>query len=639
MIRKFMLVGSFPFLLLMILIVSITTYAATPQLVIDPSQRFQTIDGFGASIAFLSNEVFVMKEPYRSEVLDLLFKDLGTTILRLRTNVDTEFTNDNDDPFVTNWENLNFKKDAAQVWTAKQALARGVKTIVSSTWSAPPWMKTNNMLHDGGHVRPECIEEFAEWVTAYVKGYNEIHGIPIDVFSLTNEPDLATAYDSMLVTPDEYVQISQAIRRRFEKEKINTRLTGPETMGSLHTITEYVPTLLAEPRSVDILGTHLYAENDLPGLARTAEKYQIPVWVTEWSKLKKNEEKGIDESLTLATMINDALAIGNVNAFLYWGYWWNETTPEGLIIASGFDSWYETTKRYYMFKQFSKFIRPGAVRIAAQSDLSNLKVSAYQNGDNLTVVIINKSNSAKKLELAFPGEGNLSIYETSADKDCEKIGAIKILSKSSNTLNVPANSIITLDGPWKHDSSVKYTINKLNTDESSLNGKSSFTQRLTVADFEQNDSQLGSYNGPNSQVSVSLTNETVYEGSQAVKVEFLSKDWIGATLSLSPSVADWSKMTHISFWMYGNSSGNPFNFVLEDNNLEQFQFSSPARIDWTGWKQLLFPLSDFKSRTDWQASNAKVDGTLDSPIKGIHFFTSNSGQGTVYFDKIEVLAP
>lgn len=621
------------FLLGMLVFSGLIAYGAETNLWINPEIKHQTIDGFGASIAFLTSEVFIMKEPYRTEVLDLLFKDLGTTIIRFKTDVNTEFTNDNDDPFVTDWSKMNFKRDAAQVFVTKQALARGITTVISSTWSAPPWMKTNGMLQDGGYVKPECYEEFAEWATAVVKGYEKFHGIPIHVFSLTNEPDLATTYDSMLVTPEQYVEIAQAIRRRFQKEGIKTKLVGPETMGTIHAVKQYVPKLLAEPRSIDILGVHTYADNDFPDLARTGEKYQIPLWVTEWSKLKKNQETGIDEALTLAHHIHEALAIGNVNAFLYWGYWWNGVTPEGLITASGLDSYYETTKRYYMFKQFSRFIRPGMVRIDAGSDLQNLRISAYQNDKDLAVVIINKNGAQQRLTLNLPGDAKLDIYETSDENDCVKTGSITVKNGKATELTIPANAMITLAGPWKHNPSLKVEVPVKN----SATSISTFTKQIAITGFESADSQIGSYNGPQSTISISADSEVVHSGNKSAKVSFASKDWVGATFTLTPGTGDWTGLSHLRFWMYGDASGTSFNFVLEDAGDEQFQLTSPLRVDWSGWKEIVIPLSEFQSRTDWQASHAKVNRQIDYAIKGIHFFTNNHGKGTFYIDDIEVI--
>lgn len=622
-----------PLFLFIVVFAGFTVFGAEHTLWINPDVQHQTIDGFGASIAFVTKEVFVMKEPYRTEVLDLLFKDLGTTILRFKTDVNTESMNDNTDPFVTDWNNLHFNKDAAQVFVTKQALARGITTIISSTWSPPAWMKDNGMLQDGGHVKPECYEEYAEWAAAYIKGYKEKHGINIDVFSITNEPDLATTYDSLLVTPDEYVSIAKAIRDRFKKEGIATKLAGPETMGTVRAVQGFAPKLLAEPRSIDIMGVHTYAENDLPALAKIGRQYQIPLWVTEWSKLRKDKEKGIDESLTLASHIHEALAFGNVNAFLYWGYWWDEVTPQGLIIASGLDSYYETTKRYFMFKHFSKFIRPGMVRIDAGSDLPTLKVSAYKNDQNLTMVIINKSGPRQTIQLNLPGDGTLDIYETSEQKDCAKTGSITVKGGQPTSLTIPANAMLTLSGPWKHNPSLKIKTEK----EKSVETVASSKNVMKITDFESGDSQIGTYQGPQSTVAVTASDDMAHDGKKSAKIVFDCKDWVGATWLLTPGTGDWSKMSHLRFWLYGDNSNTAFNFVLEETDGEQFQLTSPKHIDWSGWKQVTIPIVDFKSRTDWQASNAKVNRKLDYPIKTIHFFTNNQGNGTLYIDGIEVI--
>lgn len=438
--RKIVVFGQlFLFLLVGSLTLS-TAMCADPELRIDPTQRYQTIDGFGASIAYLQGEIFQMKEPYRSEALDLLFKDLGTTILRIRVDNTTA-------PARGEYQ---FTKDRAQVWTAQQALKRGVQTVIASTWSAPAWMKDNNRLQDGGHIKPECYGDVADWYAAYLKQYREKFGIPIDYLSLSNEPDLATTYDSMLVTPEEYAKISRMIADRLRAEGIPTKLAGPETMGSADAIFKYAPYILGQDSPLGLFGVHTYASNSLPDLAEIGPAHHIPVWVTEYSKLNKDKETGIDESLTIAQHIHDTLTIGNVNAFLYWGYWW-EQGPQGLIIASGFDSYFEPTKRYYMFKQFAKFVRPGAVRIGADAGKTGLQVSAYENGSNLAVVIINKSETAKELKLNLPGDANLAIYVTSEEQDCAPQGKVSVKNGQATTVHIPARAILTLTGDWQYE--------------------------------------------------------------------------------------------------------------------------------------------------------------------------------------------
>ena len=53
-------------------------------------------------------------------------------------------------------------------------------------------------------------------------------------------------------------------------------------------------------------------------------------------------------------------------------------------------------KRGYAFSQYAKYVRPGYQRVALtkSAKASPLEVTAYQGGGKVTLVILNRSNSA-----------------------------------------------------------------------------------------------------------------------------------------------------------------------------------------------------------------------------------------------------
>ena len=92
-----------------------------------------------------------------------------------------------------------------------------------------------------------------------------------------------------------------------------------------------------------------------------------------------------DSGITWAQRIHDGLTGANLNAFLYWWGISNTSHDSSLIGLSG--STLTPSKRYYALANYSRFIRPGAVRIAATSGDSNLQVSAFRNSDGSVVVV------------------------------------------------------------------------------------------------------------------------------------------------------------------------------------------------------------------------------------------------------------
>ena len=79
-----------------------------------------------------------------------------------------------------------------------------------------------------------------------------------------------------------------------------------------------------------------------------------------------------------------------------------------MIVDPEMDEVYYTPI-YYVMTHFSKYIRPGAVRIGATSSDNDLIVTAAQNTDNsIAVVIFNEKEQVKAINLTL-GESNVTI--------------------------------------------------------------------------------------------------------------------------------------------------------------------------------------------------------------------------------------
>ena len=93
---------------------------------------------------------------------------------------------------------------------------------------------------------------------------------------------------------------------------------------------------------------------------------------------------------------------------------------------------------------FSRFVRPGAVRVEASSSLGTdgLLVSSYLNTNKeLVTVIINSDNEDREISLTL-GSGNVvpgKVYETSATSDLAPVNV-----PSFEKIRVKSRSIITV---------------------------------------------------------------------------------------------------------------------------------------------------------------------------------------------------
>jgi O-glycosyl hydrolase len=158
---------------------------------------------------------------------------------------------------------------------------------------------------------------------------------------------------------------------------------------------------------VDIIGTHEYDTQHAEPWPSDVEggKPSKEVWMTEMSGLMYWPEQGpspdISNGVAVAGWIHSALVTGNASAWLWW--WYQESGAndnEGLYLLSGAD-----TKRHYTIGNYSKFVRPGYVRVEVTGSIpANVLLSAYKGTDGTVVVVaINNGSSSATVPITISG--------------------------------------------------------------------------------------------------------------------------------------------------------------------------------------------------------------------------------------------
>jgi glucosylceramidase len=141
-----------------------------------------------------------------------------------------------------------------------------------------------------------------------------------------------------------------------------------------------------------------------------------------------------------------ALTSGDVSAFLYWWGASASTANSGLIQLVG-DS-YTPSGRFWALASFSRFIRPGAVRIAAATDgSSGLESAAFRNRDGSTVVeLLNPAAQAVPVQVSLrhtPPSGWARPYLTDATDQVAAQPPVRVRDGQLST-TVPPRSVVTV---------------------------------------------------------------------------------------------------------------------------------------------------------------------------------------------------
>mgnify|MGYP001573852198 CR=1 FL=1 len=396
-----------------------------------------SIEGFGGTIGWIYPH-----ETIREEVADLLFDDLGVSVLRVRAfckNDDPtdegslESANDDADPNHFRWEAFDFEGcEKEQALLCQGALKRGTGTFIATAWSPPGWMKENGSRKNGASVREDCFAEFAELWAAYLLGMEKNYGVRFSRVAILNEPDVyPRPYATCQMAPEAYARLCETVAGKFSREKISAGILGPDTsrMESFLGYAEALRGRAAAWERTDALSMHLYhLGRDFYDVDGNRDEWRAfrafaaaagkPLWMTEFSNYK-DAFSGADpgsarEALAWAHHLHLALTEGNCAAVLWWNLFFDKREESILYAEKSGAKTYEITPKYHTSKNFFRYIRPGMTRLEvlppaglppgnpAASD-SGVLVSAYSgaHGRDGTIVALNLSKEPRPLSIRF----------------------------------------------------------------------------------------------------------------------------------------------------------------------------------------------------------------------------------------------
>jgi len=270
------------------------------------------------------------------------------------------------------------------------------------------------------------------------------NNVDLYAISVQNEPDYASewTYWSTDETTDFIANYGDKIT--------STRLMSPESFQYAPENASWVPDggkkfyrkILNNSKAMencDLFGTHFYGTQrdwmDFPDLENSGKE----IWMTEVYVPNSEQDSAnrYPEALQVSENIHNAMVVGNMSAYT----WWYIRRHYGLMTEDG-----KISKRGYCMAQYSKYVRPGDVRIdATEQPADNVYVSAYKGDDNqVTIVAINKGTEGYAQNFTISGEtiSNVDRYRTSAN---ENLAPTLNMEYSENGFyaQLPAESVST----------------------------------------------------------------------------------------------------------------------------------------------------------------------------------------------------
>jgi len=398
---------------------------------VDPAKSFQTMLGIGGALTDASAEVFYkLPKDKQKELLTAYYdkaKGIGYTLGR--TNIQScDFSSDtysyvsNNDPSLKTFDISHDKKYRIPFIKEVIAAAGGKLTLFVSPWSPPAFMKTNNDVLHGGKLKKEFDQSWANFYVKFINAY-EKQGIPVWGLSVQNEPMATQKWESCLYTAEE--------ERDFVKNFLGPTLQKQGMAGKKLIVWDHnrdllyqrASTILEDPQAAKYVwgvGFHWYETwtGAGPNFEATRLVHQAfpnkNLIFTEGCVESYNADRLNDWALGErygTSMINDFNA-GTVG-WTDWNILLDEKggpnhvgnfcfAPVHAEVATGKLIY---TSSYYYIGQFSKFIKPGAKRLACVASRDKLLTTAYRNPDGkIAVVVMNKNDEKIDYSLWIKGK-------------------------------------------------------------------------------------------------------------------------------------------------------------------------------------------------------------------------------------------
>jgi O-glycosyl hydrolase len=439
-----------------------------PTVAISAGTHYQRIDGFGVSEGFgQAYDIRFASAKTQAQVLNLLFgtaSGAGLTILRNEFGAGVGATIEPSAPAsptaTPKYVPLSATgDDQEQLWLAQTIKAKfHVTDIFADAWSPPAFMKTNDSVPNGGVLcgvpGTNCAsgdwrQAYANYLTRYAADYAAA-GVPLSYVGPLNEPGWITGYDSTSMTPAQAANFMAYLGPTLAAAHLPTRAECCAAIG-WNSAKQYAAAIAADPKAA--ANTALLTSHGYAGAPATrAADWKKPIWETEWSTFEKWDpawDDGSDASgFTWAKNIYSGLTGANLSAFLYW---WGTANGdnESLIRLNGTSV--TASGRLWAFAGYSRFARPGAVRLKATAVNGNLEVTAFRNSNgSVAIVVLNTAKSAQAASFSVAGISHLGATVTPYITDATAHVAPQkrlALTRGSFTMKLPARSLVAFTIP------------------------------------------------------------------------------------------------------------------------------------------------------------------------------------------------
>lgn len=411
-----------------------TSDAGTNTILVDATQTYQTIQGFGA--AFTDSACYLLDKVAQPSELSTAMSNLftrsgtgiGLSFMRIpmgASDIALSVYSYDDQPVGATDLNLagfSISHDQAYILPIIQQ-AKGLNpqmTLMATPWSPPGWMKDPSSMSPvsmlGGTLlmTPAGETAYANYFVKFLQAY-QAAGVPVNYLTIQNEPlNETSSYPSMGMSATEQLSLLQGyVLPALAASGVSTKVMVYDHNWNEPSYPETVLSGLTQQQMTQIAGTAWHGYEGTPGAQQTVQN-QFPAlgtWMTEHSGGTWISDQFTSDFLEITQVMRNS-----AQAYVKWSLALNQNlgpnltqdaslggcdtcTPLVTVNSSSGDITYDV--EYYTLGQYSRFVLPGATRIYS-SNTPSLASVAFQNPDgSIALVVYNNTAASQSFQVQW----------------------------------------------------------------------------------------------------------------------------------------------------------------------------------------------------------------------------------------------
>lgn len=381
---------------------------------VDPRKTFQSFIGIGGALTDAAAETFAKLPEARQDEVIAAYYTVGSGIGYTlgRTNIHScDFSSESYtyvDEGDKDLKSFSIAHDLRyRIPLIKRAMAATGNRLklFASPWSPPAYMKDNNDMLHGGHLRPEYFRAWALYYARFVQSYRKA-GVPVWGLTIQNEPMATQRWESCIYQATDERDF---LRNYLGPVMAEQGLRDVNIMVWDHNrdlIIERAQTIFDDPDAAKyVWGIAFHWYEDWSGGTQMYDNVALvkQLYPGKHILFTEGTPANFDSTGYGRWALGEAYGRSMIHDFNSGTEGWTDwnillderggpnhvgnfcfapihaDTRTGKLIY---------TNSYYYIGHFSKFIRPGAKRIVASPSRSMLLTTAFVNDDGTVAVVV-----------------------------------------------------------------------------------------------------------------------------------------------------------------------------------------------------------------------------------------------------------